>query len=74
MTAQHGYSYDDPDKKPVRMTEQLKLLQETRQGKVNQEVEDEFKTLHQQKMAQKSLAQQSNPTGTKKSKGAVTFD
>jgi hypothetical protein len=29
------------------MTEQLKILQETRQGKVTQEVEDEFK----QKMA-----------------------
>jgi hypothetical protein len=29
------------------MTEQLRMLQETRQGKVNQEVEEEFK----QKMA-----------------------
>jgi hypothetical protein len=25
------------------MTEQLRILQQTRQGKVNQEVEDEFK-------------------------------
>ena len=46
------------------------MLQETRQGKVTAEVEEEFK----QKMAQKSLAASANPTGTKKSKGAVSFD
>jgi hypothetical protein len=33
------------------MTESLKMLQETRRGKVTQEVEEEFKALHQQKMA-----------------------
>jgi|LauGreDrversion4_2_1035121.scaffolds.fasta_scaffold28272_4 hypothetical protein len=38
------------------MTENLKILQDTRRGKVIQEVEDEFKAIHQQKMAQKSLA------------------
>ena len=42
-----SYGYEDPDKKPVRMTEQLRILQETRQGKVASEVEEEFK----QKMA-----------------------
>jgi len=39
------YNYEDPDKKPVKMTETLRMLQETRRGKVTQEVEDEFKAL-----------------------------
>lgn len=41
------YNYEDPDKKPVKMTESLKMLQDTRREKVTQEVEDEFKALHQ---------------------------
>ena len=67
--SQLPYNYEDPDKKPVKMTENLKMLQDTRRGKVIQEVEDEFKAIHQQKMAQKSLAAQTNPTGTKKKVG-----
>lgn len=41
------YNYEDPDKKPFKMTEQLRLLQDTRKSKVTQEVEDEFKAMHQ---------------------------
>jgi hypothetical protein len=66
------YNYEDPDKKPVKMTEQLRLLQETRKGKVNQEVEDEFKALASQNKQSKSLAAQSNPSGTRKRVGWET--
>ena len=45
------YNYEDPDKKQFKMTENLKMLQNTRKGKVEQEVEEEFKVMHQQKLA-----------------------
>ncbi len=41
--------YDDPDKKPVKMTENLKALQNTRSKKIEEEVEDEFKALQERK-------------------------
>lgn len=40
------YNYEDPDKKPVKMTASLKILQNTRRGKVTDEVEEEFKALN----------------------------
>lgn len=63
------YNYEDPDKKQFKMTENLKMLQNTRKGKVEQEVEEEFKVMHQQKLAQKSLAASSMPVGAKKKVG-----
>jgi hypothetical protein len=64
------YNYEDPDKKPVKMTEQLRLLQDTRKNKVTQEVEDEFKAMHAAN--KKSLAAQNNPSGTRKRVGWET--
>lgn len=63
------YNYEDPDKKQFKITENLKMLQNTRKGKVEQEVEEEFKVMHQQKLAQKSLAASSMPVGAKKKVG-----
>lgn len=63
------YNYEDPDKKQFKMTENLKMLQNTRKGKVEQEVEEEFKVMHQQKLAQKSLAASTMPVGAKKKVG-----
>lgn len=60
------YNYEDPDKKPVKITESLKMLQDTRRDKVTQEVEDEFRALHQKQVKQKSLAASSLPSGSKK--------
>jgi hypothetical protein len=39
------FKYEDPDKKPVKMTESLKILQDTRMAKTAIEVEEEFKIL-----------------------------
>ena len=52
------------------MTESLKILQDTRKGQVEKEVEEEFKAIHKEKMAQKSLALQSNPASAIKKKTA----
>jgi Ca2+-binding EF-hand superfamily protein len=41
--------YDDLDKKPVKMTETLKVLQNTRQQKIEEEVEEEFRLLQERK-------------------------
>ena len=38
------------DKKPVPMTESLKILQKSREDKTNQDVEDEFRKLEDEKM------------------------
>jgi hypothetical protein len=56
-----GYNYEDPDKRAFKMTDQLRILEDTRRGHVEREVEEEFKTLQKEKMAQKSLALQANP-------------
>mmetsp|Transcript_24251 Transcript_24251/g.23850 ORF Transcript_24251/g.23850 Transcript_24251/m.23850 type:complete len:112 (+) Transcript_24251:892-1227(+) len=41
--------YDDPDKKPVKMTEPLKQLKDIRSRKIEDEVEEEFQALADRK-------------------------
>jgi hypothetical protein len=53
-------------------------LEDTRRGHVEREVEEEFKTLQKEKMAQKSLALQANPAsaivGKKKAGQQVAWE
>jgi hypothetical protein len=42
--------YEDPDKKPVKMTESLRILDETRKSKTAQDVEDEFRAIREKKL------------------------
>lgn len=40
-----SYNMEDPDRKPVKMTNSLKVLEESRKQKAVKEVEDEFKNI-----------------------------
>ena len=57
--------YEDPDKKPVKMTESLKILDETRKQRTAFEVEQEFKSLNDKKLNE-SKKQSSPSKQTKK--------
>lgn len=50
VAKEYYHNYDDPDKKPVKMTQSLKILEDTRKQKTEKEVEDEFKSLQVKKM------------------------
>ena len=66
------YNYDDPDKKPVKMTNSLKMLEDTRKSKTEKEVEDEFRQLQEKKLFdQKSVNKQSPSKSAKKQ---LTYD
>lgn len=57
---------EQADKKPVPMTESLKILQKSREDKTNQDVEDEFRKLEEEKMKREG-----KPMPKKKAKSKI---